>query len=946
MNVATDQDKYLVRLKFFEIFDTELFPTMPNFPIDEKRRLKLYNLARMMAKLLRHMAGLLAEDKRDHWDVKQVEHADQLMFMLFRAGWRKLLRDIQSDINDGKIRDFTGVMARIDGKQNKITQYFTQSFTREKWGVDDAYAKENVIQDLKSDTDGNLVSRIGKLRRLEVGVKRTGSTAIRMLRPSAQPFICLAKTTDGANVGLTKSLAITTEMTTATSPGTAINLLLYGGPGEEARARIDQPDGLRQTELSINGLFMGWCQGKESYEYLINEKRHGALDSYSAVVLDTDNTLHFHTDGSRLVVPVLVVGKDGILEIDRPRPELNGGVYRGMPFPELLRAGVVEYISPHEVNFIRLANTVDEIKFRRQSLETGRERIAHIDDQINRIEQGETIIQTIVSASGTMSKPLTLELLKKTRALMVQRVERLLKEGEFSYCQLSPAAILGIGGSFMPYPETNAGPRVTFTSNNVEHAISAGHVHQSERADGKVRIMAWPSERLTPTLMSQITGADKIGFGQTLMTAVASDPFNIEDSGKINEAFLQRGGLRLYTAITKKITFESDATYVQFRAKVEAPRADLRSKYSKINEEGLPYMHEYYSTGDVLVGKVQRSRDGKSPPKDVSYRLGVGEEGYVTNVIATFEGKALVLRITLSMQRQPIEGGKYSLLYSQKLTLGEVTPQVNMPFAPDGSSPDIIINPHSIPGRQTIGPLREALASKAALLLGERMNATAFETFNSDVIINTLIRYGFDSGGMERLRSGITGEELECLILYAPEYFIDLPHKPEDKAQCRGGYGTIQQTSRQPLRGRKRLGAPRTGEMEERGIASHGATAYLLERFRDVSDPHTITYCYGCNRESELPTYCRRCESAAHLGKRVVPFSLKMVQRLLAALQLSLRCWMITSDSFRRSFLRRTGFAMDQEEAENDEELDEEAGYDEDNADDGQDFEEQDDNYD
>ncbi len=923
MEVNTPEQQMAVANRFAQIFDEELFPSMPEFPLETKRLLKLYNVAAMMAQLLELMAGVREPVNMDSWSVKKVEHADQLMCMLLRASWKKFITSIQTDINEDRVRDFAGVIAKFRSSQNKITKIFHTSFVTNKWGADDTFAKENVCQPLKNETNGNIISRLGMLRRVDVEVKRTGQTEMRMGRQTQSYFICYAKTPDGANVGIVKALASTTFMTIDVSPGPIVTLLMFPGVGEPLVRYV--PDQVRQTWTWLNGLFVGWCSGKVVYDFLIQQKRRGIIDAHTGIILDTSNNLYIHTDGSRLVRPVLVTGDDGILEIDRKRPELGGKTLRGLPFVELLRKGAVQWISPFEQDYLRVATTPIDVEFRYNSITEGRDRLAKIDEQVSELQlTGGTIKQLKVTSEGISTRQLNVEALMEQRDIIIQRITKIENEGNYGYCELHPQALFGISGNMMPWPETNAGPRITFTSNNVEQAVSVTHLHQSERGDSKSRILAWPSERMTTSLMSEVTGADKIGFGQMVMTWVMCDPWTIEDSGKMSKSAVELGLMRSFTSITKVVTLQSDTYYNETVFRFEAPRPDLAPKYAKVDENGYPFMYEYYSTGDVLLGKKQRNR-ATDEIRDVSYRLGIGEEGYLTNFITIREGKTFTFKITLTMQYQPIEGDKFAPLYAQKLTIGRFTPKEDLPFATDGSTPDLIINPHSIPGRQTMGPLLEGLASKAAAMSGERVNATAFEKYDMDKINAIFHRYGMQEGGMEIVRSGLTGELLKARIQAFPMYYVKLPHEAQSKIQGRSGHGPINQINRQPLRGRKRFGAPRKGEMEERGIGAHGAAFTLQEAYRDVSDAYHSIYCYRCHTEAhsrdEQGKYlCIRKGCPGLFGRRTMPFSYVIAKRFMECMGLMMQCRMMVSELFRESFADRIKRELDKELGEMEEE--------------------------
>ncbi len=171
--------------------------------------------------------------------------------------------------------------------------------------------------------------------------------------------------------------------------------------------------------------------------------------------------------------------------------------------------------------------------------------------------------------------------------------------------------------------------------------------------------------------------------------------------------------------------------------------------------------------------------------------------------------------------------------------------QEDMPFTEDGIVPDIIINPHAIPSRMTIGHLIECLLSKVAVLEGKEGDATPFSDINVDDISQALESYGFKGDGTEVLYNGETGEPMESRIFIGPTYYQRLKHMVNDKIHSRST-GPITKLTRQPLEGRSKDGGLRLGEMERDAVISHGAANFLKDRMFYNSDPYRIHVCKLC----------------------------------------------------------------------------------------------------
>ena len=181
---------------------------------------------------------------------------------------------------------------------------------------------------------------------------------------------------------------------------------------------------------------------------------------------------------------------------------------------------------------------------------------------------------------------------------------------------------------------------------------------------------------------------------------------------------------------------------------------------------------------------------------------------------------------TGAVDTDPQVGDKFASRHGQKGTIGITYTQEDMPFTAEGISPDLIINPHAIPSRMTIGHLVEALMSKVAACMGKEGDATPFTSVTVDNISHALHRCGYQSRGWEVMYNGHTGQRLQAQIFLNPTYYQRLKHMVDDKIHSRGR-GPTQVLTRQPVEGRARDGGLRFGEMERDCIISHGAASFL-----------------------------------------------------------------------------------------------------------------------
>ena len=189
----------------------------------------------------------------------------------------------------------------------------------------------------------------------------------------------------------------------------------------------------------------------------------------------------------------------------------------------------------------------------------------------------------------------------------------------------------------------------------------------------------------------------------------------------------------------------------------------------------------------------------------------------------------------------------------QKGTIGLIIPEANMPFLEDGTRPDLIINPHAIPSRMTIGQIVESMFGIACASYGAFGDCTAFQTKgpNYNVYGPMLTKAGFNHTGNHVLYNGMTGEQVQANIYMGPTYYMRLKHMVKDKVNFRAR-GPNQQLTRQPVQGRANDGGLRIGEMERDAVCAHGLAYFLNESFLIRGDEY---YMAICNKTGAISIY-------------------------------------------------------------------------------------------
>lgn len=230
----------------------------------------------------------------------------------------------------------------------------------------------------------------------------------------------------------------------------------------------------------------------------------------------------------------------------------------------------------------------------------------------------------------------------------------------------------------------------------------------------------------------------------------------------------------------------------------------------------------------------------------------------------------------------------FVISYSQKGTIGMMYRQEDLPFTTEGIVPDLIVNPHAIPSRMTIGHVFECVGSKLAALLGTRIDATAFSHKPVEEICNMLKKAGYSEDGKEVMYHPFTGKRMKGRVFIGPTFYQRLKHMVEDKIHARAK-GKIVGLTRQPVDGRANGGGLRWGEMERDCGVAHGAAAVLHERMMISSDKYDAPICEKCGligtvvqNDSWEPMKCGMCgETKVHTIQ--MPYAGKlMIQELMS----------------------------------------------------------------
>lgn len=431
-------------------------------------------------------------------------------------------------------------------------------------------------------------------------------------------------------------------------------------------------------------------------------------------------------------------------------------------------------------------------------------------------------------------RPLRPLILKETKEIhMIDPLEQL--HHMDLYEELDSTAMLGISASMIPFSEHNQSARIVFASNMIKHALQCKPPHDVYEEHKMVTYVQKP---ICYTAMDRMTNMAPNGIN-IVVAIMTYEGFNQEDSVVINKSAVDRG--LFHSIYFKKVPINLDVKH-------------------KIYEGDTEIYDEH-----IIGGALEKNLTSVKKKKNTTVINTYTKEG-----IKVTEHKYKSTRThETSEYRIPEIGDKIASRHAQKSIIGLVVPQEDMPFSEStGISPDIIINPHAIPSRMTVGQLIESLMGKQGCIKGTFIDGTPFS--HDEYISN--ISPGNET---EYYINGKTGEYIKNPITIGLIYYMALKQQVKDKYFSRFE-GPKTSLSRQPVGGRARGGGLRIGEMEYDALVSHGAFE-IIKNITDQSDKIKIKICTICKRR----IHGVKCHN---IIEEDVPMSRVITEDLLASL--------------------------------------------------------------
>ncbi|KAJ1334809.1 hypothetical protein BSLG_007964 [Batrachochytrium salamandrivorans] len=792
---------------------------------------KAYFFGYMIHRLLLAALDRRETDDRDHFGKKRLDLAGPLLGGLFRMLFRKLTKDVSRYLQKTMEtgREFNLSLAV---KSSTITNGLKYSLATGNWGDQKKFmqARAGVSQVLNRYT---FASTLSHLRRLNTPIGRDGKLAKPRQLHNTHWGMFLEEWTMESLEEISPS-AIPTA-----------------------------------TKIFLNGMWVGIHRDPDQLVSTLRRLRRSVdVSPEVSVVRDVrDRELRLCTDSGRIARSLFVVTPDQNLVLTK---DLVQEIHEGKKqWKDLLSEGVVEYIDTEEEETVMICMTPDDLAEAR------------------------------LAASGQAQTRQQVGTGRLKSATVYTR--------NYTHCEIHPSMILGICASIIPFPDHNQSPRNVYQSAMGKQAMGLFLTNFQLRMDTMTNILFYPQKPLATTRAMEYMHFRDLPAGINAIVAIACySGYNQEDSLIMNQSSIDRGLFRslyyrVYMDQEKKVGMLSTET-------LEKPTRDttLRLKhgtYEKLEDDGLIAPGVRVSGEDIIIGKTVPiaadstelgQRTSMHTKRDASTPLKSTENGIVDQVLVTTNQDGFkFVKVRVRSIRIPHMGDKFASRHGQKGTVGITYRTEDMLFTADGITPDLIINPHAIPSRMTIGHLVECLLSKVSTFTGDEGDATPFTDVTVEAISQALQSYGYQRRGFEVLYNGHTGRKLNAQIYTGPTYYQRLKHMVDDKIHSRAR-GPVQILTRQPVEGRSRDGGLRFGEMERDCMISHGAANFLKERLFDASDAYRVHVCDHCGlmvvaNLKKNSFECRSCRNKTQISQVYLPYACKLLFQELMAMNIAPR---------------------------------------------------------
>jgi len=838
---------------------------------------KAYYLGYMVFRLLSVYKGVESPTDRDNYKHKRIELVGSLINDLFREYYTIQQREIHlafekklyynRDMYEHNLYELIQNNYRDVVQERHVEIGFRKAFKGD-WGSVSHTKRVGVVQDMNRLSYNSTISHLRKTNLpLDSGVKLVEP---RVLHCSQWGFIDPIDTPDGANIGIHKTLSITSLVSRGISREPMIKWMRENIHLKwiEECSPISQL--LNMTKVFINGFWAGMVENPtEQMEKMMFYRRNALIPIYMSITFDRkQNIIYLYNDAGRVCRPIFYKDVDKMFSIEN-KP-------------------IVEHIRKDEFTWNDLISGFNK------------KRVAYDPTQIYSLEE---LYETTATEAATKN-PLQLERFHKNKAIIdyidpsesensfiamnfedIQYQSSIFnstnkdlmkidgtekdkhekdknKKDRHTHLEIHESLIFGVMCNQIIFPEHNPPTRNAFSCGQTRQAVSMYHTNYTMRMDKTAVVLHYGQIPFVKSRFMEYINNEENPYGINAIVAIMCyTGYNVEDAILINEGSLKRGIFNntYYTMYetreesTKTASGKVNKRFMNIEKNPNVIGTKTGYFYHLLDDHGLIRENTAVNDKTVLIGMATEETGGikyrdtsKTPKKG---QLGMVDKSFMTE---GQEGERIA-KVRLREVRIPNLGDKFAGRAGQKGTIGLVIPEQDMPFNREGIRPDLIMNPHALPSRMTIGQLVEAIFGKAGAMYGGFHDCTAFSNKSTKigVVGEHLSKVGFHSSGNEIFYNGMTGDQIETEIFVGPTYYMRLKHMVKDKINFRA-LGPRTALTRQPVSGRANDGGLRIGEMERDVLISHGISEFLRDSMMERGDKFHMAI---CNKTGSLAIY-------------------------------------------------------------------------------------------
>jgi DNA-directed RNA polymerase II subunit RPB2 len=798
---------------------------------------KALYLGYVVLKLLKVYNKEESPTDRDSFNFKRVEVTGSLLYDLFNEYYNLQQKHIYTKIDkEYYYHESIYQDSFISLIENNTKEYFKERIVEEgfrkafkgNWGAQEKTKRPGVVQDVNRLSYNGFISHLRKMNLpFDASAKITGP---RLLHTTQWGIVDPLDTPDGGNVGLHKHLALSAKITSGYDSSQLIPILRKLNIKMLEECFLPILD--HYTKLFINGRWLGVVfKPSELISTLTLLRRNSIIPIYTSIRWDKlKNEISICTDAGRLCRPVIYLDNNKI---------------------SYKRANILALINDRKFTWEELTTG-----FGKKYVEIDNKTVYDIKKLYRDI--GDDANEYLIKNASVFDYLDTQE----TESALIAMYEKDIKQNITTHLEIHPSLMLGVMGNQIVFPENNQLPRDLFSCGQSKQGVSLYHSNFHNRIDKMGVVLNYGQIPLVRSRYMKYINNEQHPYGENVIVAIMCyTGYNVEDSILFNKASVDRGMFsttyfNMYESREESTKVAGSMIDSKFKniEKENVIKKKPGYDYSHLDENGLIKENTPLTEKTVVIGKCYNNLDNPDTLIDASSSCKKGQMGIVDkSFITDGEEGFRIAKVRVRDNRIPSIGDKFCSRCGQKGTIGLIIDEADMPFTESGMRPDIIINPHAIPSRMTIGQLLETVMGKAGCIYGTIGDCTAFvnkgprhEQYGELLTMN-----GFHSSGNEYLYNGMSGEMLETSIFIGPTYYMRLKHMVKDKINYRArGPRTV--LTRQTVQGRANDGGLRIGEMERDGVAAHGMTGFLRESMMVRGDNY---YMAVCNISGTLAIY-------------------------------------------------------------------------------------------